>query len=165
LNLILCEKPSAARQISSVLGAKMKRGGYFEGNGYLVSWCLGHLVELAAPKAYDERYDKWNLTDLPVIPAVWKHFAVPDKMNQIDILHKLMQNAQVNTVINACDAGREGELIFRLVYDYCACDKPVQRLWISSMEEKAIKTGFETLKPGADYDALFQSALCRSQAD
>jgi len=164
-SLVIAEKPSVAQAISKVLCAKSKKGGYLTGPGYIVSWCFGHLVELAPPEAYDEKYGKWRYADLPIIPPEWKHAAAPDKAKQLDVLRRLMADSQVDTIINACDAGREGELIFRLVYELSGCKKPVQRLWISSMEDSAIAGGFRSLRPGADYDRLYLSALCRAQAD
>ena len=165
IKLIICEKPSVARSISSVVGASRKRDGYFEGNGCLVSYCIGHLVELAPPGAYDEKYDKWSYADLPIIPPKWKYVASPGKAKQLDILNSLMNRLDVGTVINACDAGREGQHIFQLVCNFCGCKKPVQRLWISSLEDTAIRAGLDNLRPGTDYDRLYESALCRSQAD
>jgi len=151
--------------VASVLGAKERGDGFVTGNGWIVSWCVGHLVELANAGAYDEKFAKWRYEDLPIIPTQWKHTAAPGKKKQLDILRRLMNGKDVDTVICAADAGREGELIFRLVYEYCGCEKPVQRLWISSMEDSAIREGFEKLRAGADYDNLYRAALCRSQAD
>lgn len=163
--LVIAEKPSVAKSISAVLGAAKKKDGYMEGGGYLVSWCVGHLVALAEATAYDERYAKWALEDLPILPQQWKSIILPGTKKQYDILKNLMNSADVESIVCATDAGREGELIFRLVYDMSGCRKPVRRLWISSMEESAIRDGFENLRPGADYDRLYQSALCRSRAD
>jgi DNA topoisomerase-3 len=165
LRLILCEKPSVARSIAAVLGADHKRAGYYENNECIVSWCVGHLLEFAPPEAYSERYGKWNLTDLPIVPAEWKYSVAPDKSKQLDVLCGLMNRLDIKTVINGCDSGREGELIFRTVYEYCGCKKPVERLWISSMEEAAIRDGFKNLRPGKDFDGLYRSALCRARAD
>jgi len=163
--LVIAEKPATARNIAAVLGANEKKDGYLQGGGYIVSWCVGHLVGLAQADAYDEKYAKWRYADLPVIPSVWKRVAAKDRAAQLKTLAALMKSAEVDTVINACDAGREGELIFRLAYEYCGCKKPIQRLWISSMEDAAIKAGFDNLRPGADYDNLYAAALCREKAD
>lgn len=165
MNLVIAEKPSVAKSLADVLGATERGDGYLQGGGYIVSWCVGHLVGLAQADAYDEKYGKWRYEDLPILPGEWKHNAAPGKKQQLDTLRRLMADSQVDVVINACDAGREGELIFRLVYEYCGCSKPIKRLWISSMEESAIDEGFQNLKDGADYDRLYQSALCRSKAD
>jgi len=151
--------------IAAVLDAKERGDGFVTGNGWIVSWCVGHLVELARADAYDEKYAKWAYEDLPIIPDEWKHVAASGKKKQLDILRHLMNGKDVDTVICATDAGREGELIFRLVYEYCKCRKPVQRLWISSMEDTAIREGFEKLRPGTEYENLYRAALCRSQAD
>jgi DNA topoisomerase-3 len=153
------------RSIAAVIGASQKRGGYFEGGGYIVSWCAGHLLELAAPDAYGEQYAKWCQADLPIIPEIWKHTAAKDKAAQLKILKELMIRADVECVINACDAGREGELIFRLVYEYAKSKKPIKRLWISSMEDAAIRAGFENIAEGAAYDNLYAAASCRERAD
>lgn len=147
------------------LGARERGDGFISGNGWIVSWCMGHLVELAHANAYDEKYSRWHYEDLPIIPDEWKHVAASGKKKQLDILRRLMNGKDVETVICATDAGREGELIFRLVYEYCGCKKPVQRLWISSMEDTAIRQGFENLRSDMDYDNLYRAALCRSQAD
>jgi DNA topoisomerase-3 len=163
--LALAEKPSVAASIAAVLGAEDRKDGFFIGNGWLVSWCLGHLVELAAPGAYGEEYKRWNRALLPILPEVWKYTAAGGKRKQLDILRALLARADVATVVNACDAGREGEFIFRLVYRQCKCRKPVQRLWISSLEDAAIRDGFANLRPGADCDHLYRAALCRAQAD
>lgn len=165
MKLVIAEKPSVAKSIAAVLGANKRRDGYLESSSYLVSWCVGHLVELADAAAYEERYGKWNLADLPILPERWQHTVLPGTKKQFDTLKTLMNRADVDGIICATDAGREGELIFRLVYEQAGCKKPVERLWISSMEESAIREGFQRLKPGADYDRLYQSALCRSQAD
>ncbi|MDL2236200.1 type IA DNA topoisomerase, partial [Christensenellaceae bacterium OttesenSCG-928-L17] len=164
-NLVIAEKPSVAQAIAAVLGSKERKGGFLIGGGYIVSWCFGHLVELAQPAAYDEKYAKWRYDDLPIIPEQWRYAATPDKKKQLDTLAALMTRPDVDAVINACDAGREGELIFRLVYNYCKCTKPIKRLWISSMEESAIAKGFRSLKDGTEYENLYRAALCRSQAD
>ncbi len=165
MKLIICEKPSVAASISSVLNAKKREGGFFSGGDYLVSWCYGHLVELAPPDAYDEKYAKWRTADLPIIPKAWKYTVPKDKTKQLKILAGLIARTDVDEVVNACDAGREGELIFRLVYSQCGSEKPIKRLWISSMEDSAIRDGFAALKGGAEYERLYASALCRSQAD
>ena len=164
-HLIITEKPSAARQISAVLNARERKDGFFIGNGYIVSWCAGHLLELAAPDAYGEQYAKWRYADLPIIPDEWKHIPCKEKTVQLKILKELMNRADVETVINACDAGREGEHIFRLVYEHAKCDKSIKRLWISSMEDAAIRAGFDNLKDGAEYDRLYAAATCRERAD
>lgn len=163
--LVIAEKSSVAQALAAVLGAKAKKDGYLEGNGWLVSWCIGHLVELAQPEAYDEKYAKWNYNDLPILPAIWKYEVSKDKKKQFATLRGLMNDKRVSAVVCATDAGREGELIFRLVYQQAGCKKPILRLWISSMEDAAIRDGFEHLHPGADYDRLYQAALCRSGAD
>ncbi len=162
---MITEKPSVARAVSQVLEASGKRNGYLEGNGWLVSWCVGHLVELAPADAYDPRYSKWNYDDLPIIPVEWQYRVLPDTKKQFDLLRTLMGRDDVDTVVCATDAGREGELIFRLVYEMCGCAKPVKRLWISSMEEPAIRRGFERLPDSAGYDSLYAAALCRAKAD
>lgn len=163
--LVIAEKPSVAQALAKVLGARERKDGYLQGNGTIVSWCVGHLVELAQPDAYGEQYGKWRYEDLPIVPEAWRYAVAPDKKKQLDTLRRLMADKQVETVVNACDAGREGELIFRLAYNYCGCDKPIERLWISSMEDSAIAEGFDKLRPGADYDRLYRAALCRAQAD
>ena len=163
--LVIAEKPSMAQTIAAALGIKGKQDGYIEGGGYLISWCVGHLVQLAEAAAYGEQYKKWSFDSLPILPEEWQYAVDPDKGKQFKTLKELMHRADVSEVVNACDAGREGELIFRFVYEAAGCKKPMRRLWISSMEESAIKTGFENLKDGRDYDALFASALCRAKAD
>ena len=165
MKLVISEKPSVAQSIAAVIGAKQYGDGYLEGSGYLVSWCLGHLVELASADTYDEKYAKWRREDLPILPENWRFAVSGDKQKQFAILRDLMRRDDVSEVINACDAGREGELIFRTVYEMAGCSKPMKRLWISSMEDEAIRQGFADLKPGRDYDGLHQSALCRSKAD
>ena len=164
-NLIITEKPSVARTISKVLGATARRDGYLEGGGYLISWCVGHLVELAPPGAYDPRLERWNRADLPILPERWQYLVSSSTKKQFDVLRKLMHRADVDRIVCATDAGREGELIFRLVYHQCGCRKPVSRLWISSMEDAAIRAGFENLKPSTEYDSLYKAALCRERAD
>lgn len=163
--LVIAEKPSVAKSIAAVLKATNRKDGYLEGGGFLVSWCVGHLVELADAAAYDERYAKWSLTDLPILPERWKYGITPDTKKQFDTLKQLMEREDVASLVCATDAGREGELIFRLVYEQAKCKKPVKRLWISSMEDSAIREGFEHLRPSADYDNLYRSALCRARAD
>ena len=163
--LIIAEKPSMAATIAAALGAKEKKDGYIAGSGYLVSWCVGHLVQLAEAAAYGEQYKKWSYDSLPILPQEWQYAVASDKGKQFKILKDLMHRADVSEVVNACDAGREGELIFRFVYDVAGCKKPMRRLWISSMEESAIKAGFASLKDGKAYDPLYSSALCRAKAD
>ena len=163
--LVIAEKPSVAANIAAALGVKEKQDGYIEGAGYLISWCVGHLVGLAEAAAYGEQYKKWSYDSLPILPQEWKYTVAKDKGKQFKILKELMHRADVSEVVNACDAGREGELIFRFVYEVAGCKKPMRRLWISSMESEAIRHGFENLQDGRDYDALFASALCRAKAD
>ena len=165
LRLVIAEKPSVAQTIAAALGVKEKKDGYIEGVGYLISWCVGHLVQLAEAAAYGEQYKKWSFDSLPILPEEWQYAVDPDKGKQFKTLKELMHRADVSEVVNACDAGREGELIFRFVYEAAGCKKPMRRLWISSMEDGAIKAGFASLKDGRDYDALFASALCRAKAD
>ena len=165
MQLVIAEKPSVAQSIAAALGVKEKKDGYIEGGGYLISWCVGHLVELAEAAAYGEQYKKWSYESLPILPEEWQYNVAADKGKQFSILKELMHRADVSEVVNACDAGREGELIFRFVYEVTGCNKPMRRLWISSMEDKAIKAGFADLKDGRDYDALYASALCRAKAD
>ena len=167
LKLVICEKPSQAQSFAAVLNAKKRQDGYFEGDGWLISWCYGHLVELAMADAYGEQYKRWSLDTLPILPKPdkWQYKASKSKAKQISVLRKLMNRSDVKSVVCAADAGREGELIFRLVYDYCKCKKPIQRLWISSLEDSAIREGFDKLRPGADFDNLYRAALCRAQAD
>ena len=161
----MTEKPSVAMAYAKVLGAHGRQDGYLEGSGYLISWCVGHLVELAPPSAYGERYVKWNIADLPILPEKWQYLVSASTKKQFFVLKKLLHRADVETVVNSCDAGREGELIFRLVYEQAGCRKPVSRLWLSSMEDNAIREGFANLKPSTEYDALYQAALCRERAD
>lgn len=165
MQLVIAEKPSVAMALSKVLGAKSRRDGYMEGGGWLVSWCIGHLVELAPADAYDPRYSKWNYADLPILPEPWQYQVLPDTKKQFETLKSLMHRADVTALICATDAGREGELIFRLTYHLCGCTKPVKRLWISSMEESAIQKGFDSLLNGENYDNLYAAALCRAKAD
>ena len=162
---MIAEKPSVAISLSKVLGARSRKDGYVEGNGWLVSWCVGHLVELAPADAYDPRYSKWAYDDLPIVPQPWQFQVLPDTRKQFNILRQLMCRDDVDTVICATDAGREGELIFRLTYNLCQCTKPVKRLWISSMEESAIRKGFDNLVDGQKYNNLYAAALCRAKAD
>ena len=165
MKLVITEKPSVARSIATVIGADEKQNGYWQGGGYLVSWCIGHLVSFAEAGRYDEKYCKWKYEDLPILPQPWQ-FIVPDeKKPQFEIVRSLLNRPDVDSVTAATDAGREGELIFRLVYQMTGCTKPVKRLWISSMEDAAIREGFANLRPDSDYDALYQSALCRAKAD
>ena len=164
-HLIVAEKPSVALSIAKVIGAKNKKEGYYDGNGYVVSWCVGHLVQMANPVAYNEKYAKWNMADLPIIPKEYKYEVSKSTKKQFTILKKLMNDKEIDTVINACDAGREGEAIFRLVYNQANCKKKMKRLWISSMEDSAIRDGFNNLKDGKDYDKLFESSQARSIAD
>ena len=165
MKLVIAEKPSVAISIAKVIGANKKKDGYYEGNGYRVSWCVGHLIQMANPDAYDEKYAKWNMADLPIIPSDYKYEVAKATKKQFNILKKLMNDKEVDTVINACDAGREGESIFRLVYNQVNCKKKMKRLWISSMEDSAIKEGFDNLTDGKDYDNLFESAKARAIAD
>ena len=165
MKLIIAEKPSVAQTIAAALGVKEKKDGYIEGGGCLISWCVGHLVQLAEAAAYGEQYKKWSFESLPILPEEWRYAVDPDKGKQFKTLKELMHRADVSEVVNACDAGREGELIFRFVYEAAGCKKPMRRLWISSMEDGAIKAGFASLKDGQEYDALFASALCRAKAD
>ncbi len=163
--LVIAEKPSVAQSIAKALEVHERKDGYIEGNGYVVSWCIGHLVALADADMYDENYKKWNITDLPIIPTEWQYAVSADKNKQLGVLKNLMNSKGVDEIVCATDAGREGELIFRLVYDQAKCKKPFKRLWISSMEESAIQDGFKNLKDGKDYNNLYHSALCRAKAD
>ena len=165
MDLVIAEKPSVAISISKVLGATKKKDGYYEGNGYKVSWCVGHLIQMANPDSYDEKYAKWNMEDLPIIPSEYKYEVSKSTKKQFSILKKLLNAKEVENVVNACDAGREGESIFRLVYNQANCKKKMKRLWISSMEDSAIKDGFNNLKDGSYYDGLFESAKARAIAD
>ena len=165
ITLVIAEKPSVAQTIAAALGVKNKKDGYLEGGGYLISWCVGHLVQLSEAAAYGEQYRKWSYESLPILPEKWQYTVSKDKETQFNILKELMHRADVSEVVNACDAGREGELIFRFVYEVAGCKKPIRRLWISSMEDGAIRSGFDNLKDGREYDALFASALCRAKAD
>lgn len=163
--LIITEKPSVARAIAAALGANVRGDGCIHGNNLIVSWCYGHLIELATPAAYDEKLAKWRREDLPILPEQWKTTVMRDKRQQFEILRGLMQRSDVGEVVNACDAGREGELIFRLVYEKGGCDKPMKRLWLSSMEPDEIRKAYANLRPGAEYDNLYAAALCRAKAD
>ena len=165
MKLIIAEKPSVAKSIASALGAKSGADGCFQGNGLIVSWCVGHLVSPMDAAGYDERFKKWRYDDLPILPEPFRYVLTPGKEDAFENLRTLMNRPDVDTVVNACDAGREGELIFRLVYEMVGCTKPIERLWISSMEDIAIREGFSDLRPGAEYDSLYQSALCRQKAD
>lgn len=165
MKLVITEKPSVAKSISAVLSADKRRDGYFEGENLLISWCFGHLAELASAEVYDEAYARWSREQLPIIPKSWQYSVGRDKKKQLDLLTELMRRSDVTEIINACDAGREGELIFRTVYLLAGCVKPVKRLWISSMEDAAIREGFENLRDGSEYDHLYDAALCRSKAD
>lgn len=165
MRVILAEKPSVAQSIAAVLGADQKKNGYLQGENDLVSWCIGHLIELAPPEIYDARYAKWRREDLPIVPSAWESVVSDGTKKQFSMLKDLLNRTDVDEVVCATDAGREGELIFRMVYEKTGCTKPVKRLWISSLEESAIREGFRSLKPGTAYDALYRAALCRAQAD
>ena len=165
VKLVVTEKPSAAMNIAAALGVKGRKDGCMEGNGWLISWCVGHLAELAEPAVYDPRYGKWRREDLPILPESWRFTISGKTRDQFDTLRELLRREDVSEVVNACDAGREGESIFRTVYYLAGCTKPIKRLWISSMEDAAIREGFANLRPGGDYDGLHQAALCRSKAD
>ena len=165
MKLVICEKPSVAKSIASALGVTSRADGCFEGNGLIVSWCVGHLVSPMDAAGYDPGYKKWRYDDLPILPEPFRYVLVKDKEDAFQNLKRLMDREDVTELVNACDAGREGELIFRLVYEMAGCTKPFSRLWISSMEDAAIREGFGDLRPGAEYDPLYQSALCRQKAD
>ena len=165
MRLVIAEKPSVAQSIAAVLGAKVRHDGYLEGDGYIVSWCFGHLAELADAAVYNADYAKWTLAALPIVPTSFRFTVRSDKKKQFDLLRELLRRENVTEVVNACDAGREGELIFRTVYCLAGCTKPILRLWISSMEDDAIRSGFQQLRSGREYDGLHQSALCRAKAD
>lgn len=165
MKLVIAEKPSVAKTIAKVIGASKHNDGYLSGGGYAVSWCFGHLAELAQAESYNESYSKWKYDDLPIIPDTWQYTVSEDKRKQFEIISNLMHDKSVTEVINACDAGREGELIFRTVFNLSGCKKPMKRLWISSMEDAAIRDGFNNLRPGSAYDNLYLAALCRSKAD
>ena len=165
MKLVIAEKPSVAQSIAKVIGATNRNDGFMEGSGYLVSWCVGHLIELANPEYYNEKYEKWRYEDLPIIPENWMYQVSESTKKQYKILKELMAREDVESLVEATDAGREGELIFRLVYEQAGCKKSFERLWISSMEDKAIVDGFHNLKSGTEYDALYESALSRERAD
>ena len=165
IKLVIAEKPSVAKAIAKVIGANKQEDGYITGGGFAVSWCLGHLAELASAESYNENYSKWKYEDLPVLPDVFQYSVSEDKRKQFEIVFQLMNRDDIAEVINACDAGREGELIFRTVYTLSKCNKPIKRLWISSMEDSAIKEGFDNLKSGTDFNNLYMAALARSKAD
>ena len=165
MDLVIAEKPSVAISIAKVIGATKKKDGYYEGNGYRVSWCVGHLIQMANPDSYDEKYAKWNIEDLPIIPSEYKYEVSKSTKKQFSVLKKLLNDKEVENIVNACDAGREGESIFRLVYNQANCKKKMKRLWISSMEDSAIKDGFNNLRDGSYYDDLFESAKARAIAD
>ena len=163
--LVIAEKPSVAKAIAMVIGANKYNDGYITGGGFTVSWCFGHLAELASAESYNESYAKWEYEDLPIFPDVWQYSVGESKKKQLNTVLSLMNSDDITEIINACDAGREGELIFRTVYNLSKCNKPVKRLWISSLEDSAIKEGFENLKPSTDYENLYMAALARSKAD
>ena len=165
MKLIIAEKPSVAKSIASALGASSRADGFYEGSGLLVSWCVGHLVSPMDAGGYDENFKKWRYDDLPILLEPFRYVLAPGKEDAFENLCTLMDRPDVNTIVNACDAGREGELIFRLVYEMAGCRKPILRLWISSMEDSAIREGFSDLRPSAGYEALYQSAICRQKAD
>ena len=165
MDLVIAEKPSVAISIAKVIGATKKKDGYYEGSGYRVSWCVGHLIQMANPDSYDDKYAKWNMVDLPIVPSEYKYEVSKSTKKQFSVLKKLLNDKEIENVINACDAGREGESIFRLVYNQANCKKKMKRLWISSMEDSAIKDGFNNLKDGSYYDDLFESAKARAIAD
>lgn len=163
--LIIAEKPSVAQSIAKVLGATSRKEGYIEGGNYIVTWCVGHLAAMANAEVYDEKYAKWRYDDLPIVPQKWEYVPEKDKTKQFEVIRELMNRDDVDEIINACDAGREGELIFRTVYYLAGCTKTMKRLWISSMEDEAVRDGMKNLRPGSAYDGLYRSALCRSRAD
>ena len=165
MKLVIAEKPSVAQSLATVIGATVRKDGYLEGNGWRVSWCVGHLAGLADADVYNPDYAKWRYDDLPILPEHWQMVVSKDKKKQFAVLKQLMNAPDVTEVVNACDAGREGELIFRAVYELAGCQKPMKRLWISSMEDSAIREGFANLRPGADYNGLHEAALCRAKAD
>ena len=163
--LVISEKPSVAQSIAKVLGATSRKEGYIEGENYIVTWCVGHLAAMANAEVYDEKYAKWRYDDLPIVPQKWEYVPEKDKAKQFEVIRELMNRDDVDEIINACDAGREGELIFRTVYYLAGCTKTMKRLWISSMEDEAVREGMKNLRPGSEYDGLYRSALCRSRAD
>lgn len=163
--LIIAEKPSVGMSIASAVGAKSSHDGYIEGGNYIVTWCVGHLAVMANAEVYDEKYAQWRYDDLPIVPHKWEYVPEKDKAKQFEVIRELMNRDDVEEIINACDAGREGELIFRTVYYLAGCTKTMKRLWISSMEDEAVREGMKKLRPGSEYDGLYRSALCRSRAD
>ena len=165
MKLVIAEKPSVGKSIANILGAKENNNGYLKGNGYIVSWCFGHLVALASPEQYDEKYKKWNIEDLPIIPEDFLLTIKEDTKTQFNLLKKLMNSSEVDEIICATDSGREGELIFRYVYEKANCNKPIKRLWVSSLTDEAIKNGFENLKNGEEYYNLYEAGFKRSIAD
>jgi DNA topoisomerase-3 len=165
MTLIVAEKPSVGMVISKALGVSQRHDGYISSDRYIVTWCVGHLVKTAQPEDYNPVYKKWAVADLPIIPNEWLTVAKQNTKKQLGIIKKLMKSKEITNVVCATDAGREGELIFRLVYEFCDCKKPIKRLWISSLEQNSIRQGFANLKSGRDYDNLFQAALCRMRAD
>ena len=165
MKLVIAEKPSVAMSIAKVLGVRNKKEGYTTGNGYIISWCVGHLIQMANPDQYDEKYLKWELDNLPILPSAFKYEVSKYTKKQYQVLKKLLNDKNIVEVINACDAGREGELIFRLVYHQAKSNLKIKRLWISSLEDSAIQEGFNYLKDGKDYDDLYSSALARAKAD
>ena len=165
MQLIITEKPSVAKTIAEVLGVKEKKNGYLEGSDRIISWCFGHLVEPVYPEDYDEAYKEWTYETLPIVPAHWKYRVKEETKQQFELLKSLMEDERVTDVVEATDCGREGELIFRLVYEQAGCDKPIHRLWINSMEEEAIRKGMASLMPGKVFDNLYHSAKCRQCAD
>ena len=165
MKLVICENPSVAKAVASALGVASRADGCFEGNGLIVSWCVGHLMSPMDAAGYDPAYKKWKYDDLPILPEPFRYVLAKGKEDAFQNLKHLMERLDVTELVNACDAGREGELIFRLVYEAAGCSKPFSRLWISSMEDAAIREGFADLRPGGEYDPLYQSALCRQKAD
>lgn len=163
--LVISEKSSVAQSIAKVLGATSRKEGYIEGGNYIVTWCIGHLAAMANAEVYDEKYAKWRYDDLPIVPQKWEYIPEKDKTKQFEVIRELMNRDDVDEIINACDAGREGELIFRTVYYLAGCTKTMKRLWISSMEDEAVRDGMKNVRPGSEYDGLYRSALCRSRAD
>ena len=163
--LVIAEKPSVAQSYAKNLSAYKREDGYLEGESCIVSWCLGHLAEYAQPEEYDPKYEKWQFDDLPILPEAWKLKVSKDKKKQFEVIKTLMSRSDVEYLVNGCDAGREGELIFQRVYDLAGCRKPVKRLWISSMEDAAIQKGFQTMKSEEEYKNLCMAAVCRAQAD
>ena len=165
MKLIVTEKPSVAQSIAAVLGATSKKDGYIEGKDCIISWCVGHLVGLSPPEDYNPDYQNWKQSDLPILPEQWRYFIAEKTAKQFAVLKALMNDSRISSLVCATDAGREGELIFRLVYEQAGCRKPFERLWLASMEENAIREGFQNLKDGREYDRLYESALCRAKAD